>query len=155
MTKVTTELTGFDELQAVLRELPQAMQRRVYEGAVRRAAAIMQRAARARAPVGKDPRSAASKKYGPGRRNIRVRRWRNTKPGIVGFSVDTGRAFWLRFIEEGTRHIAARPFFRPAFDETAPASFDVMRDALLKGLEREVNRLAGKYGKVRRTLLRG
>lgn len=147
------QLLGFDELRAAIKELPDAMEKRVYDNATRTTARKFQAELKAAVPRGQEP-SDASRKYGPAWRNIRIRRWRNTKGGIVGYSVDRGRAFWLDLYERGTSRQPARPFFRPLLDNFSTRFQAIMGSALLLGLTQQANRLAGKYGTIRRALLR-
>lgn len=145
----TFRLRGVEELQAVLRRLPQRMQDRVYDGAVRGGAQAFRRAVRARTPVGADE---PHPKYGRGRANIRATRDRERPRHSPRYIVHTGRAFWLMFYEFGTRHQPARPFFRPAFDESPQAVLKGMTRALGAGLAREARKLAGEYRVARRAL---
>jgi HK97 gp10 family phage protein len=146
-------LVGFDELRGAIKELPDAMEKRVYDNATRTLARKFQAEFKAVVPRGQEP-SDASRKYGPAWRNIRIRRWRNTKNGVVGYSVDRGRAYWLDFFERGTSRQPARPFFRPLLDNFTQRFQALMGSALLVGLNQQANRLAGKYGTIRRALLR-
>jgi HK97 gp10 family phage protein len=56
--------------------------------------------------------------------------------GLSGRVVMEGDAFYWRFLEYGTRYIAARPFVRPAAEAEANAVEGRIRDMVAK-LERD------------------
>ncbi len=146
-------VSGFKELGDVLRELPPSMQRNVLAGATRAGAQVAQREIKGATPVGED-RSEASKKYGRARDNVVMRRLRNVGRHVAGFRVSMGRAFWMTWYEFGTSRQPARPFFRPAFERASGQAFNAMTEALARGLDRQVKRLAQRYGSVRKAILR-
>jgi histone H3/H4 len=47
-------------------------------------------------------------------------------------------------VEFGTVHSAAKPFLRPAVDESAQAAIDKLAENLWKGIAREAEKLATK-----------
>jgi HK97 gp10 family phage protein len=146
-------MEGLEELGKVLDMLPERIQTRVAGSAVRAGAnvscSIVQQAAPQDAKL---PRSKASQKYGSLSANIEVQALKPKHKGERGYKVTTGDAFWGHFLEFGTIKMAARPWFRPAFTSSISVAFDKIRDILLKGLDREANKLAGDYSKVRKTL---
>lgn len=152
--KVTARVSGFKELDAVLKELPQTMQKQVLAGAVAAGARVIRREVKAATPVGQDP-SPASQKYGRAKDNVRIARLRRIRRAVAGYRVSMGRAFWMTWYEFGSSHQPARPFFRPAFERASSEAIKAMRENMAKGLERAAKRLAGKYGSVRRALIRG
>jgi HK97 gp10 family phage protein len=152
-------IAGARELNAALRDLAGPAQRRVIQATMQAAARLVQRNVRRAAPRGKgDPHP----KYGRLRDNIRVTRL----PGPQRFRVvvHTGRAFWATWVEYGrgalavkrkkvlsdgktifgreVRAMPARPFFRPAWDTTAPRLLPEIARRIGAGLEREAARLA-------------
>jgi HK97 gp10 family phage protein len=155
-------LTGFRELDQVLRQLPEAVQRRVSRNAVYAAGIVWRDAARAAAPKGQRP-SKASAQYGPLRINVKIYRWRRTrKKGMAGASVSTDAAFWGYFLEYGTgpyftgpggrskgpasrTKIRPKPWFRPAIDANAGRALDAMKGRLARGIATEAQRLAARF----------
>lgn len=101
------ELTSEDEVAGLAKSISQNM---------RDAAPVMDPDERARrqAQPGRRVRST------PGKATIRYTRARDRG----GFYSDVGpnrRAFYLAFIEYGTKHITARPFLRPAIEKAVAA----------------------------------
>ncbi len=139
-------ITGAKELERVLRKLPGRLAERELTSAARAGANVIRKEARARAPRGSDP-SAASEKYGPLHKNIRVARIKKTG-FIVEMAIHNGRAFWGSFLEFGTRHIAARPWMSPAFDTSVRPALAKVGERLGKGLEKTAKELAGPLSKI-------
>lgn len=146
-----SRITGLDEVKAVFRQLPDAMQKRALASSVRAGANLIKRAVIDKAPVGTEP---AHNRYGRLRDNISVRTVRGASADFAKMAVHTGRAYWAMFLEFGTRHMGARPFMRQALYENANAAIAAIGTALGKAVEREAKRLAGPYAKVRKVLMR-
>lgn len=144
MMKVSTRVRGFKELDAVLKELPPAMQKSVLAPAVAAGARVMRREIKAATPVGADP-SEASQTYGRARDNVVISRLRRLRRAVAGYRVSMGRAFWMTWYEFGTSRQPARPFFRPAVERATSEAVKAMRDALARGLERAARRLADRH----------
>jgi HK97 gp10 family phage protein len=136
---------GFEEARRLLRQLPQNIEQRVVQGATLAGARELRKAVRAAAPMGKEP-SEASAQYGRLKQNIRVIRLKRVPRGSKGARVWTFHAFWGYFLEFGTKHQPARPWLEPAIASAQSAAFDKMRQALVLGIEREANKLAGILG---------
>lgn len=156
MFKVAFQLEGFDELVAVLRALPDAMQGAAADSAVRAGANVVAKEMRRRAPVRADARlirlSRLSRKFrGPGnlRRSIRVRkvpaRQHNYASQYVAGTF--GQGYYGLFHEFGTATLPARPFLRPAVDAVHAEAIRAMGTALGKAAEREAELLAGRYSR--------
>ena len=47
-----------------------------------------------------------------------------------------GDTFYWRFVEFGTKYVAARPFMRPAFDQNTQTATDATAVELSAGLDR-------------------
>lgn len=135
------ELHGAKELDAVLRQLPDRVERQVLGAGIRSGATLVRREIMRDAPRGSEP---PHPKYGRLVTNIAVSK-RQVRPGAVGYTVHSGRAFWARFLEFGTRFMAARPFFRPAFDRAAEPAIKRIAAQIAKGVAREAGKLAGPY----------
>lgn len=160
MARTQIEIKGLKELDETLKQLPEAMGRRVLTTALRKGAEVVKDAAVALAPVSDDPRHA---QYGHLRDNIKVSSSKEemTSARVV---VHTGRAFWAAFLEFGTRNrrikskkvmsdgkifygvevgrVVARPFMRPAFETSKAAAAIQMSASLGLALERAAKRLA-------------
>lgn len=141
------ELSGFKELDALLRQLPERIEKKVLQKSIDAGAREVRKQARRAAPVG-DPldQSPSSKKYGPLRKNIRVIRLKRVSRGQKMARVDTGKAFWGYIIEMGSRYIPANPWFSQAFNAAAPAAVNAIRDSMLANIEKEALKLAGETG---------
>lgn len=117
------EVSGFKELEAQLRKLPEDLQREALEDAVRDGAAVVRYEAMRLVPVrtGKLKRSLT----------IRVTKQRNTggdPRGEVGPSKQEQHIG--RFQEFGTAHHAAQPFLRPAIETRAQEVIQLMGDVI-------------------------
>jgi HK97 gp10 family phage protein len=141
-------VSGFIEASKVLEDLPRAMEQNVLQQAAMAGAGIIRDEIKQRAPRGGPgkKRSKASRLYGRLRGNLKVRRMTRLPRHVKGALISIGRAFWGLFAEHGTAHQPARPFFRPGFDAGAKRASDAMAGNLVKAIEREANRLAGRAG---------
>lgn len=143
------KLTGFKEFQALLQKLPGKIAEKVVAQAAFAGAKVIRDDAKQRAPLGTVPhyRSFKGKRGAlvqPGnlRREIRARKAKREKWGEVRYKVGmTGRAFYGRFLEFGTRKMAARPWLRPAFDNNTNLAIEAQRLAFRRGIEREALKL--------------
>lgn len=142
--KTDIKLGGYKEFDNLLRNLPGNIAGRALQsavtGAIREAAKDIRKAA----PRNDGDQSPASEKYGPIRKNIKVKRLRRTDRGQRGARVDTGKAFWAVFYEKGTRYQPARPWFKQAFENATPKVLANFRDRLQTAIEKEVIKLRGK-----------
>lgn len=161
--KFSYKTQGFNEMQKVLRALPDRMATRVNAGATRKAAKEVMDAFRLAAPVGEGRHKA-----GHGRDNIVMKKLAGTR-NFAKYVVHTGKAFWLYFYEYGRAGIQvetketltngkvvfgtevapqpARPTFRPVFLSVAPKAFNTLAMEMSKGLMREAKKLSGEYRK--------
>lgn len=136
------KLEGTRELDSLLARLPERLEKRVMQNAVSGAARVAARDIRKAAPRGEPPRSAASERYKPLHKNIRVRAIRGIKaPGVKGARISTGDAFWGLFYELGTRFQPARPWFGPAFDGARNKALSELIVRIRKGVHKEVQKL--------------
>lgn len=142
-------LKGFDQLEKGLAALPDAVARKIARQSVRRAATLIQREARSRAPV---RAGGGAKKMGKGakgrlpgylRASIVVRLKRVPGAAVTYAIGWTKRAFYGAFVEFGTRHQAARPFLRPAADTRFADAVEVMGRDLGPKIVREARKLTG------------
>ena len=131
--EVVVKLDGVAELVAALKGMPEKIRRKAVRAALRKAAQAISRDAKARAPVLMVP--APFRTRGTVKRRISVRaskfaRQAGDEGVFVGVKPLRGRAdtrrygkasarnpgdpFYWRFLEFGTRKMAARPFLGPA-----------------------------------------
>lgn len=151
MIETTVEFKGLDQLDAALKELPVQMQRQVLRTGLTWAARVIKEGMMRRAP------RAAVHRVTRGGSNfptplfdsirIRVKFRRDGDPtASIGPS---GRAFWGRFVELGTKFQAARPFMRPSLQEDgqiAVAAFAAGARDKLEKLVRSAKRGAARRG---------
>lgn len=144
MSTVRIELSGFKELQTAIDKLPGNVDNRVLQAAVTGAIRQGAKEIRSSVPVGSEPRSINSQKYGSARKNIKVSRVRSAKKSGKGAKVTTGNAFWMWFYERGSRHQPARPWFAPAFARAKGAMLAELSDRIKTGVEREFSKMVKK-----------
>lgn len=130
---VTVRLEGVDELKRALADAAASIRKKAVRGALREAGKVIQAAARVSAPVLAVPKKGRA--AGTVRKNIVVRASKFARrAGDEGVYISVrgirgaarvkkyGRAgamnpndpYYWRFLEFGTRKMAARPFMRPA-----------------------------------------
>ena len=151
-TTTRSQVTGFKELDRVLKALPGRLAERELSAATRAGARVILKEARARAPRGGVP-SEMSKQFGPLHKKIHVARVKKTRRSVE-FVINEGRAFYGAFLEYGTKDIAPRPWMTPAFDTSAQAALVKFGTTLAKGIEKTTTELAGKFGSIRKSTLK-
>lgn len=163
---VDFNLSGLDDLQAKLQEISKDMQFKGGRFALRKAAQVIRDKARenaARVDDSKTPEDIA--------KNI-TERWaskRNKATGDLGFRIGVlggakgpavasgeiagkgkanpgGDTFYWRFVEFGTKNAPARPFMRPAMEESVKPATDEFIKQYDKAVDRAIRR-AKKTGK--------
>lgn len=139
--KFKMELKGFNELNKSLSQLPDRVENRVLQKSVNAAMREALKDVKAAAPRDTGERSPASQEYGPLWKNLKVRKYRNTKKNQKGARMDTGNAFWAVFYELGTARQPARPFFGPAFRKASEKVLKKLRVELGKNIEKEAKKL--------------
>jgi HK97 gp10 family phage protein len=149
---ITIDVKGFRELSELMKVFPKNLQKRVLGGAVAAGSAVVVSEAKAHAPVAEKPHRAYSGRYtvlpGALRASISARRIRD-KAATVMNTVGPRKAkgidtFYWRFVEFGTRLMAARPFLRPALHDNVARVIEAVRVRLEKGVDREVRRMGYK-----------
>lgn len=171
---IAINLTGAKELIAALTQLPERVEKKVAGFALREAAKPILKAARQNAPVGEYPESSG-RTGGTLRKSIKIRAWKKKRPGVVGFSVGgsviefpKGKAFygyfqergWIPFkrakgephirdrkVKPGQYKIPGKYFVRRAYDAHKHVSAATLERLIIKGMEREAERLAKKHAK--------
>lgn len=143
-------------LEKLLKQLPQRVADKVVRRSTRRAAAYLRKKIRAATPIrqraGLIARSTAAKRQGKafynrppgtGRRNIALKQRRSGVPrGTFRFEVGPNQnAFYLKFLELGTKHIAPRHFMRNTFAAEKDRIIKQIQKDLREGIELEARRL--------------
>jgi HK97 gp10 family phage protein len=157
MATTTARIQGLNEMNEILDQLPARIARQQLQKAVNKGAGVVLKATVAAAPSGwaggsLKQQSAASKKYGALKSNLRVRTMTRIRKSGRGAMVWTRDAFWAVFYEFGTAHQPARPFMRPAFDASSAEAVNTMVETLATGLESEAKKLAGEYRVAKKSL---
>lgn len=130
-------MEGLEGLERRMRLLPGRLERKVIRRATRLGANTVRTAVRRRAPHGPTGRL---------RRSIVTRysrrRSQRAGKGAVVYTVRNLRdVFYAFFLEMGTRFMAARPFFRPAFESSKRDALRRIGKELWAGIERELRKL--------------
>ncbi|WP_379921730.1 HK97-gp10 family putative phage morphogenesis protein [Erythrobacter sp. R86502] len=136
------DIGGFDELEKMLKELGPEIGTKAGQIATRKAGQFVAKKVRAAAPVGDGDTSRTyttaagpvTVDYGHLKRNIKVQKKRKNRRKTVGTIIGTGNAFWGRFLEFGTRKMAARPWFGPAMKSASGEALNVMKTELRKAI---------------------
>ena len=98
-------IEGLDDLERQFDRLIDTSKRKVMQKSLNAGIAPIKKEAKAKAPVDK----------GVLKKSIRSKQMKFTENPAVGIYV-SGKAYYWRFLEEGTSKMAAVPFLRPAAD---------------------------------------
>ncbi len=162
---VVVKLEGIDDLKAALAEASASIRTKAVRGALREAGKVIQAAARQAAPVLAVP--TETRKRGTVKRNIVVRASKlarragdegvfvNVRPignskarvgrlGKAGARNPNDPYYW-RFLEFGTRKMAARPFLTPAATSKGEEAIRKFMDSVVPQIEK-LNRRAQSQG---------
>ena len=139
----TKNLSGFRELAAALKELPQRVARKHLRGSTSKGARVIRNEARSLAP----------KDTGEMAKDIMIKRERSEGDHVASFSVFVrtgkksrlaGRArdvdkdsYYWRFLEFGTAKMPAQPFMRPAFEAKKEEAVDAIGEELDRRIQKE------------------
>jgi HK97 gp10 family phage protein len=153
----------------VFRNLPGELQRKELQGAIFAASGVIQKAVRAAAPRGKESSRKTRRVWtthrGKGRQRtkmrlvkpmsvsydfgrlyqniVRRRARKGTVHGAFGsVSIGSGAAFWGHFLEKGTNHQRARPFFFRAVEGAKTAFYARLNIEMQKRVDAAVKRLS-------------
>ncbi len=155
----TVQLTGFKELAAALRELPERVARNGLRAAVNAGASVIKKDAISRAPVDTGALKAnlyqkqIREKSGPMQQTfyVGVRKGvakyannaANRRAGKAGKAYkDSGTTFYWFFQEFGTSTITPRPFMRPAFEMQKEAAVKAIGQKLDERIQKHARDLA-------------
>lgn len=160
---LSIKLAGVSELKQALSEAATTIRTKAVRGALREAGKVIQAAARASAPVLKVP--TVRRNAGTVKRNILVRaskfarqagdegvyinvrgirgKARVKKLGRGGAKNPNDPYYW-RFLEFGTRKMAARPFLRPAATSKGPEAIQKFMASVVPQIEKLNARVKSK-----------
>lgn len=160
---LSVRLDGVEDLKAALVDASRQIRTRAVRNALREAGKVIQTAARAAAPVLKVPTSRRN--VGTVKKNILVRaskfarqagdegvyinvrgirgKARVRKLGRGGAKNPNDPYYW-RFLEFGTRKMAARPFLRPAATSKGPEAIQKFMDSVVPQIEKLNARVKSK-----------
>lgn len=130
---MTVAITGLPELRRDFSNLTAKMQRGVLRDALRSAARPVVASAKSKVPV----RTGALKRGISQRVSVKGS---GKAEAIIGFQ---RKQFYGKFVELGTSHAAAKPFLRPALDESQQKIEQAFVDAINRGIERKTIELFG------------
>lgn len=119
-------------LQRDFSNLTDKMKRGVLRDALRSAARPVVASAKSKVPV----KSGALKRGIAQRVSVRT----NAAEALIGFDRKT---FYGRFIELGTSKMSAKPFLRPALDESQQKILEAFYSAINRGIDRKTAILSG------------
>lgn len=161
------QMIGLKEADAVLKELPSALAKDANSAALMKAAEPIRAAASRNAPVGDEPhRTRDGLVLLPGFLRAHIKKWRAksvsnspTSATVVVGIPQHGMAAnaWygrLREKEYGGVHGRATPWLRPAFDSNVMQAVRIYGEELSREILKAAEKLAGRYGAVRKKLLR-
>lgn len=147
----------FAQVQKALAKLPGVLQEKVVVGATRAAAKVIANEAKERVPVRsgllkKSIGVAKVKKSDTPTGHIKfyvVPKSKNYVSAVLksdGVTFGTmkfdKRVYYAHMVEFGTKNMAARPFLRPAFENSGDKSVKAFQDYALKRVEKEIKKLA-------------
>jgi HK97 gp10 family phage protein len=127
---VKFQIEGLEELDKAVRKLPQNVQKRVLKGALRAGGRV----------IVKSAKQKVRKKTGTLRKSIHLKTGKS-RDGAKVFVATKPEAFYSHMVEFGTSKMQARPFLRPAFDETQEEVIKAIGAALAKGIIKETDKL--------------
>lgn len=123
------KVEGLKQALDSMKRIPVALQNPVLSAAVEKGAEVVRDDASQRAPRGptgelQDRMALVPMKGTAARAAVRVG--------------PSARAFYGEFLEKGTKHIAAKPFLRPALDSKRRQVINIVKAELAGALSREV-----------------
>lgn len=151
--KISTEVSGFEELAEVFRTLPDIAQRRVYRQCLSAGATPILNLARRKAPNEKIRRNTVKKlnkrgsKLGELTVSIITRKAYNARTKVGSRKIKPygdKDAFFSVWFEFGSKNITAQPYMRPAYDEGKNAALEAFRKKMVERLPIELKKMRGR-----------
>ena len=157
----TVKIEGLAELGKALRELPDRVARNGLRVSVYAGAKVVREEARARAPKAQQSLGPNQPPPGTLKRSVIMKHIRELSGGgrqTFYVLVRHGKkyrnqgkrgnlsqdAWYWRFVEFGTRKMAARPFLRPALESRRREAVDAIKERLTQRIEIEAKALNGR-----------
>lgn len=149
-------IAGIPELQQAMELLPKAAAGKALDNATRKAANVITEEIKLRAPVRADgfPKRVTDKsdkrrkpgylKKRVGTQRIKVTQTSASYTAGMRFNLSTGKArgaFYAYYQEYGTKHMAAKPFIRPAYEAKKAEALQTLLSTLDENIVREASRL--------------
>ena len=139
---IEIQVEGLDKLRRALLELPKELHKGPLRASVSAGAKVVQKQAALLAPIDEGTLKKAIYRS-------RSREGSSSVQEMAIVGVRYGKRFrrrgldawYWRFIEFGTRKMRARPFMRPAFEQTKREQIEAIRDRLAKAIERAADKL--------------
>lgn len=130
-----SEFKGQKDLLRALRQFPLNIQKNAMTGTIRAAAKPIVKAVKDNAPV----------KKGILKKSIGVVKRKTKNRATVRFSVTARKGgkyngWYAHFPEFGTSKMAAKPFFRPAYENQSNQSIEAAKTYLSKRIDKEVSK---------------
>lgn len=156
------KIEGAREFSRLLGELPSALSQAALRNAGMKAAKPLQEEMQRNAPVGtRTHKTRGGTVLKPGFGRASVKRWviavtpTNVKIGVgIPGKGMAAQAWYMRLQEFGTRFFPAHPWARPAVGAKWREVVDAAGVELGKQIMTQAKKLAGKYGRVRKQLLK-
>lgn len=127
-------VTGYKELERVLKQLPDALAKRVVLNGLRAGGRVLVKGMKERAPVRTGELAASPVVTTAGKAT------RGKGHAVIGFRKPTSRRVHLT--EFGTENAPAQPFIRPTLDEDGAEAIKKIGEIMGRGVEREARKLA-------------
>lgn len=144
----TIQITGLSDLEKRLEGFADKLAKNILSGAIRAGAVVIQKEARALAPV-----SDVSHKLGKGskaveiqpghlRKSIKVRLApRKSRSVPIEYWVYVSKKAWYwKFVEFGTSKMNRKSFMRPAFDTHKEAALERIKEYLSTRIDKEASK---------------
>jgi len=145
VSSVSVKFQGLKELDRAINKLPQELQRKAYRSVLSTGARVIAKNAKRHVTV-----DSGNLKKAIG---IKVNAKRGTPVAIIGVKRVTSvninskkktAVNYAKNVEQGTAHTEARPFIRPAVDESANEVLSKMAHGLNRFMDRAVKKLKTK-----------
>ncbi len=143
MTDIQFDLSGFQEMIDTLDSMGKEGEK-LFKKALDEGAKPVLEAMKRKAPIYSGP---PKKGITPGllRDNIKVGQVRKNKDGVFSQVVgpgkgDISKVFYGKFSEYGTSSEPAKPWMRPAFDESQGEAYNIIENTLQEGIEQAFNK---------------
>jgi len=139
------QITGLADLEKRLLAFPDKLAANILGGAIRAGAVVIQKEARAKAPMSDEPHylGKGSKRVliqpGTLRKSIRVKKApRKSRSVPIEYWVYVSKRTWYwKFKEFGTSNMPASPFMRPAFEAMKVKAVEAIRTYLAARIDKE------------------